>query len=79
METTTDARAAVLRQLEAAFERHAIDEQLTRTTDPETAEMFHRFGVRVLRARLTEEENPPSPEPVIHCLNCAAAYARGSK
>jgi hypothetical protein len=74
---TTDARSAVLRQLERAYERHAVAEQVARTANPDLAEEYHGFAVRVLRARMAEEEDK-KPEPAtVHCLNCAAAYAAG--
>lgn len=73
----TEARSAVLRQLERAYERHAVAEQVTRQTDPDMAEEYHDFAVRLLRARMAEDDDPKPGTPTIHCLNCAAAYAAG--
>ena len=76
---TTDARAAVLHQLESAYETLAVKEQLARTTDPGLAEDYHRLAVAVLRARMAEDGDPAVPELGVHCLNCAAAYAAGDR
>lgn len=70
------ARLAVMRQLEDAFERLAVKEQIVRTTDPASAEEFHAFGNAVLRARLAEEDDP-EPQPACRCAACGAAYAKG--
>lgn len=75
----TEARDEVMAQLETAYERFCVDEQLARATDPELAEDFHKLGVRLLRARMAEEENPKPQTPTMHCLNCAAAYAAGGR
>lgn len=72
-----DARTAVMAQLETAYERLAVQEQMLRTTDPEGANVCHDAAVRVLRARLAEDDDPKVPTLPIHCLNCAAAYAAG--
>jgi hypothetical protein len=73
---TTDARSAVLRQLERAYERHAVAEQVYKGVDDEASEAAHQNAVRVLRARMVEEEDPKvGPPQVMHCLVCAAAYA----
>lgn len=79
MAVTDRARTAVMAQLETAYERHAVAEQLARPTDPELAEDFHRFTVRLLRARMAEDEDPKPASPTVHCLNCAAAYAAGGR
>jgi hypothetical protein len=75
--TVSEAKQAVLTQLERAYERHSVAEQVTRPTDPELASDYHDFAVRVLRARMAEEEDKKPSELPIHCLNCAAAYAAG--
>ena len=77
MAVDTEAQAAVLQQLEMAYERLAVNEQLTRTTDPELAEDFHRLSTRVLRARLAEEDNPEPKVPTMDCLPCAVAMRKG--
>lgn len=71
------AKAAVLDQIERAYESHCIDEQINRTTNPDVAEVHHAAAVRLLRARMVEEDENPRLEPAItrHCLTCAAAYA----
>jgi hypothetical protein len=74
---TDDAQRSVLAQLELAYERHAVAEQVTLANDPELASEYHDFAMRVLRARMAEEEDPKPKEATIHCLNCAAAYAAG--
>jgi hypothetical protein len=74
---TDEAQTAVLAQLELAYERHAVAEQVTLGNDPELAIEYQTFAKRVLRARMAEEEDPKPKEATIHCLNCAAAYAAG--
>lgn len=70
------ARTAVLRQLERAYERHAVAEQVNKGVNDEESEEAHRNAVRVLKARMVEDEDPKvGPPQVMHCLVCAAAYA----
>lgn len=76
---TYDARRAVLSQLERAYERHAVAEQVSQPDDPATAEEYHRFAVRVLQARMAEEDDRKPGELPMHCLDCAAAYAAGER
>jgi len=73
------ARIEVMAILETAYERFAVDEQLARPSDPELAEDLHRTAVRLLRARMAEEDDPKLQTPTVHCLNCAAAYAAGGQ
>jgi hypothetical protein len=76
---TDTARTAVLRQLERAYERHAVAEQVARQNDPELAEEYHAFAVRVLRARMAEDDDKKPEPPTVHCLQCAAIYAAGER
>ena len=72
----TAARTEVMAVLEARYELFCVKEQIARTTDPELAEDYHRIAVRLLRARLAEEENPKVKPPLLmHCFQCAWAYA----
>ena len=77
MTVAADGRTEVLRHLERAYERHAVQEQLLRTVDPEGSQVHHDTCVRLLRARMAEEdESTKLPPPLVqHCLTCAAAYA----
>jgi len=76
METTTNARDAVLERLAERYEQLAIDEQHARLTDDELAADFHKLALLVLSARLAEEDDPQPPEPVADCLACAIAMRR---
>ena len=77
MIVVSEAKRNVMAQLELAYERHSVAEQVTRPTDPELASDYHDFAVRVLRARMAEEEDPKPSEPC-GCIQCAAIYAAGS-
>jgi hypothetical protein len=72
----SDAQAEVLRQLERAYERHAVAEQVARQNEPDLAEEYHAFAVRVLRARMAEDEDKRPEPPTVHCLACGMVYAR---
>ena len=71
---TDIARQAVLDQLATAFEGHAVDEQLERTTDPGEAARHHEAGLACLRARMREEDKPGPLEPPCLCSACIYAY-----
>lgn len=76
MTAVDTGRHEVLRQLERAYERHAVQEQLLRTVDPEGSQVHHETCVRLLRARMAEEDDPKMPPMAMHCLTCARVYAR---
>ena len=76
MTVAADGRPGVLHQLERAYERHAVQEQLLRTSDPEGSQMHHDIAVRLLRARMAEDDDPKMPPMAMHCLTCARVYAR---
>jgi hypothetical protein len=73
---TTDARSAVLRQLERAYERHAVAEQVYQTTEPQKASDAHDAAVYLIRW-IDIEDRDPKPKPPCGCLECSAIYAAG--
>ena len=75
-----EARANVLEWLVAAsVEFDAIAHAYADAGMFDEAEVAHDCAVRVNEAYVAESEDPRPVEPTVHCLNCAAAYARGSR